>query len=130
MKCSKCGNEILDDAKFCPKCGTKLNDNLDIQVELAQQHLKEASTNIAAAVKEIAALPNIDVKVTAVLNTVGLAIFFFPWAGMLGFSASGFSIATNPKLFGFMVIVYYYFRLLVLLLYIHTIDLISLLSTF
>lgn len=103
MRCSKCGNEILDDARFCPKCGTKLNDNLDVQIELAQQHLKEASTNIAAAVKEITALPNIGVKVAAVLNAVGLAIFFFPWAGMLGFSASGFSIATSPKLLGSMV---------------------------
>ena len=105
MRCSKCSNEILDAARFCPKCGTKLNENLNIQTEIAQQHLKDASMNIAAAVKEISVLPNIGVKVAAILNAVGFAIFFFPWAGMFGFSASGFFIATNPKLFGYMVMI-------------------------
>ncbi len=37
MFCSKCGNEIADDAGFCPKCGTPLNRNAtanSIQISL------------------------------------------------------------------------------------------------
>lgn len=27
MYCSKCGNEVKDDAKFCPRCGAPLFEN-------------------------------------------------------------------------------------------------------
>ncbi|MDU4960499.1 MAG: zinc ribbon domain-containing protein [Sporomusaceae bacterium] len=100
MKCFKCGHEILNDASFCPNCGIRLNGDLNVKTGPAQQHLKNASENIAAAMQEISVLPNIGIKVAAVLNIIGLIVFFFPWAGMFGFSVSGFSVATNPSLFG------------------------------
>lgn len=33
MKCKKCGNEIFEDAKYCPYCGTKVEEELVIKKE-------------------------------------------------------------------------------------------------
>lgn len=29
MRCNNCGQEILDNAKYCPKCGNQINTNND-----------------------------------------------------------------------------------------------------
>ena len=40
MYCSKCGTEIIDNAKFCPKCGVNLGKN-GSEPEYTQNHLKK-----------------------------------------------------------------------------------------
>lgn len=27
MRCNNCGQEILDNAKYCPRCGNQINTN-------------------------------------------------------------------------------------------------------
>lgn len=29
MRCNNCGQEILDNAKYCPRCGNQINTNND-----------------------------------------------------------------------------------------------------
>ena len=31
--CTKCGNELMDEAVFCPKCGCSVNDNGNVKKE-------------------------------------------------------------------------------------------------
>lgn len=43
--CEKCGNELTDEAAFCPKCGTKCSqDNTEVNVE--QQNKNSASVDL------------------------------------------------------------------------------------
>ena len=39
MFCSNCGSQMLEGAKFCQKCGTKLNadTNVEIQSRLTEE---------------------------------------------------------------------------------------------
>ena len=37
MYCKKCGNELDEDAKFCPECGAKKEEN-DVEIEEKQEN--------------------------------------------------------------------------------------------
>lgn len=54
--CSHCGNKLLKDDKFCPKCGIPAPENEqtnEIQkVQEAMDKLKESAENVSTAVKE------------------------------------------------------------------------------
>ena len=42
--CRKCGNEIKEDAKFCPKCGTKTDVGYVAQQQALQQQTYQPQT--------------------------------------------------------------------------------------
>lgn len=98
--CRKCGKENLPNSTFCSSCGGKMTSNCDVSTEVAQQHLMDAASSIAAGVQEFSKIPHVGLKVSGILGVLGILIFFFPWAGFLGFSVSGFKIATEPRMFG------------------------------
>lgn len=37
MKCSNCGAEIADDSLFCPECGSKVDNNIDVTNEMMSE---------------------------------------------------------------------------------------------
>ena len=43
MYCNKCGNQVDDDAKFCSKCGTPVN--LEVNNEISQEYKQGVTEN-------------------------------------------------------------------------------------
>jgi uncharacterized membrane protein YvbJ len=42
--CSKCGAKIIEDAYFCPNCGTKTQKGADAKVKYPSDEMREAFT--------------------------------------------------------------------------------------
>lgn len=51
MKCSKCGNEIQEDEKFCGVCGAKQKLKFDINEVVNSQDMKSSSNKVAYIAK-------------------------------------------------------------------------------
>lgn len=55
MYCKKCGNELEEDAKFCPKCGTKKEES-DVKTEENKKNVKKPKTKIILIIAVIVIL--------------------------------------------------------------------------
>lgn len=38
MKCNNCGQEILDNTKYCPRCGNQINNNDDLEKTIVNNY--------------------------------------------------------------------------------------------
>jgi len=96
--CSKCGAELKEDDKFCPKCGTAV-------VKIVTEEYSVSADNLIERVKELLHEGNITriivkdekgkvlLEIPATIGVIGAVLA--PWLAALGVIAA---LATNCKL--------------------------------
>ena len=105
--CKTCGAKRADGTKFCANCGAPAtlsraqNVGQTKQVtDIAVDHAKQATVSAVSTAKSLMQLPNFMTKVAAGLSIAAIILTLFPWAGIWGFTVSGFSAAFMFKQLG------------------------------
>jgi len=96
--CPKCGAKLIDDAKFCSSCGTKVS-------KVTTEEYSVSSDNLIERVKELLHEGNVTriivknekgeslLEIPATVGVIGVVLV--PWLAALGAIAA---IATNCKI--------------------------------
>ena len=73
--CRNCGNQLIDGANFCPKCGTKIDDGY---AESQQTHQSEPESE--STQEEYDELDSGLKLISFIIPLVGFIIYFNNWA--------------------------------------------------
>lgn len=78
--CSKCGNELMDEAVFCPKCGCAVNGaaiNVDLQQEQSTPHESTMSTLAKVFMIISVVISGFELIFSAFMGSVSFPLLFY-----------------------------------------------------